>query len=115
MLEWSRVRVTRVPGWAAEILAMLCASLGFPTPSCQGDSHISRLNQGVEILDAWDVRMSKFLSNLSLVPRLLPPCSLLTPLQEKYGLHHHRLHIEGRSIGLRSNFCALRHPHAGRW
>lgn len=72
MLEWSRVTVTRVPGWAAEILAMLCASLGFPTPSCQGDSQISRLNQGMEILDAWDVRMSKFLSNLSLVPHLLP-------------------------------------------
>lgn len=39
----------------AEVLAMVSTSSGFLTPPCQWDSQISRLNQGVEIVD---VRMS---------------------------------------------------------
>lgn len=98
----------------AEVLATLSASSRFHTPPCQWDRQISRLNQDVEILETWGVRLSKFLSHLSLVPYLLPPCSFLTLSQEKCGLCIW-LHVEGRSTRQRTSFCALRHSHAGRW
>lgn len=97
------------------VLAILSASSGFPTPPCQWGSQISRLNQVLEILDAWDVRMSKFLNHLSLVPYLLPPCSFLNSTPREVWPIYLRLHVEGRSMGLRPSFCARRHAHAGRW
>jgi hypothetical protein len=71
---------------SAKVLATLSVLSRFHTPPCQWDSQISRLNQDVEILETWGVRLSKFLSHLSLVPYLLPLCSLLTSSQEKCGL-----------------------------